>query len=82
MLSACANPVIYGFLNENFHREFKDLFNIVKKKFTCCKKHETELFETGMELNPLMENGANGVAKDHNGTNEMVRNQNAEMNGV
>jgi hypothetical protein len=26
MLSACANPVIYGYLNENFNREFKDIF--------------------------------------------------------
>ena len=23
MSSACANPVIYGFLNENFNKEFK-----------------------------------------------------------
>ena len=27
MLSACANPVIYGYLNENFNREFKDIFS-------------------------------------------------------
>ena len=26
MLSACANPVIYGYLNENFNREFKEIF--------------------------------------------------------
>ena len=26
MLSACANPIIYGYLNENFNREFKEIF--------------------------------------------------------
>ena len=26
MLSDCANPVIYGYLNENFNREFKEIF--------------------------------------------------------
>ena len=38
MLSACANPIIYGFLNENFHREFIDIFNHVRKgvEFIVC----------------------------------------------
>lgn len=35
MLSACANPIIYGFLNENFHREFTDLFKAFKSFFSC-----------------------------------------------
>ena len=26
MLSACANPVLYGLLNENFKTEFRHIF--------------------------------------------------------
>lgn len=33
MLSACANPVIYGYLNENFNREFKEIFDRLRQ---CC----------------------------------------------
>ena len=36
MLSACANPIIYGFLNENFKAEFKELYSILKKKLSSC----------------------------------------------
>lgn len=31
MLSACANPIIYGFLNENFHRVFIEIISNVRK---------------------------------------------------
>ncbi len=31
MASACANPVIYGYLNENFNREFKDILQSFRK---------------------------------------------------
>ena len=44
MLSACANPIIYGFLNENFKTEFKEIYKILKSKlaccFVCCKRSE------------------------------------------
>jgi hypothetical protein len=33
MMSACLNPVMYGFLNENFRKEFKDLVD----KIACLK---------------------------------------------
>ncbi|QQP41876.1 Uncharacterized protein FKW44_016371, partial [Caligus rogercresseyi] len=36
MLSACANPVIYGFLNENFSKEFKQIGLWWKTKVNCC----------------------------------------------
>ena len=36
MLSACANPIIYGFLNENFHREFTELYQSFKSTCCCC----------------------------------------------
>ena len=38
MLSACANPIIYGFLNENFHREFIDIFDRIRKaiEYVVC----------------------------------------------
>ena len=37
MLSACANPVIYGYLNENFNREFKEIFLSINEcvKWPC-----------------------------------------------
>lgn len=35
MLSACANPVIYGYLNENFNREFKEIFEMARPCFHC-----------------------------------------------
>ena len=35
MLSACANPIIYGFLNENFKRQFTELFLQFKKWCFC-----------------------------------------------
>ena len=28
MSSACLNPILYGFLNKTFRREFKNIFNI------------------------------------------------------
>lgn len=31
MLSACANPIIYGYLNENFSREFKNIFSAMSR---------------------------------------------------
>ena len=66
MLSACANPVIYGFLNENFHREFKDLFQEIKGFFNRCKPENNNLTtDHGLELNPLVENGQ----KPQNGQN-------------
>ncbi|CAB4060485.1 NPFR [Lepeophtheirus salmonis] len=37
MFSACANPVIYGYLNENFHREFMDILNSTLKLINTCK---------------------------------------------
>ena len=82
MLSACANPVIYGFLNENFHREFKELFGELKKKcfqLCACRKSplESHLESAAMEnpqqqhqieLDPLMGNG--NKKPDNNGVNQ------------
>ena len=55
MLSACANPIIYGFLNENFRREFVDIFNCIRKKVSCKKCCTTEI-----EDDSSPSNGANG----------------------
>ena len=33
MMSACANPILYGFLNENFKKEFHLMFQKVQKMF-------------------------------------------------
>ena len=35
MTSACTNPVLYGFLNENFKMEFKKILK-------CLRRNKTE----------------------------------------
>lgn len=43
MSSACLNPVLYGYFNDNFRKEFKEQFSW----FTLCQQHETvELEDT------------------------------------
>ena len=46
MLSACANPIIYGFLNKNFHREFVSIFNCIRETISrrvyCTTESEME----------------------------------------
>lgn len=46
MLSACANPIIYGFLNKNFHREFVSIFNCfresISRRMYCTTQSEME----------------------------------------
>ena len=61
MLSACANPIIYGFLNENFKAEFKDLYQIVKSRICCCKcfNRANNNNQNNQELDPGAE--GNGV---------------------
>jgi len=38
MTSACTNPVLYGFLNENFKKEFKAMFDTISSK---CRNRKT-----------------------------------------
>ncbi|CAG7786981.1 unnamed protein product [Allacma fusca] len=35
MSSACSNPVLYGWLNENFRKEFRDIWSALKS--CCCR---------------------------------------------
>jgi hypothetical protein len=37
MTSAVSNPILYGFMNENFRREFKIIWLGLKKCVYCCK---------------------------------------------
>ena len=37
MLSACTNPILYGFLNENFKKEFNAMFIKVR---SLCRRRE------------------------------------------
>lgn len=39
MSSACSNPILYGCLNENFWKEFKDIL--------CIETHTTEVENKG-----------------------------------
>ena len=62
MVSACANPIIYGFFNENFHREFSILYNEAKKSLCClCTKISSNTL--------VMSPGANGQGPQGNGRN-------------
>ena len=39
MSSACSNPVLYGWLNDNFRKEFLDLFKLVIRWMVGCHCH-------------------------------------------
>ena len=43
MLSACTNPILYGFLNENFKKEFNAMF--IKVRSLCRRKEGGEARE-------------------------------------
>ncbi len=45
MSSACLNPILYGFMNKTFKREFKNIFSVVidgcRSVNGCCKISES-----------------------------------------
>ena len=49
MTSAVSNPILYGFMNENFRREFKNIWLGLKKCVYCCKK-DSNLSEPPEEI--------------------------------
>ena len=52
MISAVSNPILYGFMNENFRREFKNIWLGLKKCVYCCKK-DSNLSEQPLEEIPI-----------------------------
>jgi len=67
MVSACANPIIYGFFNENFHREFSILYNEAKKSLCClCTKisSNTLVMSPGANGQDPLGNGRNGAGNN------------------
>jgi hypothetical protein len=42
MSSAVSNPFLYGFLNENFKREYNKLFHALVSRFPCLRRRGTE----------------------------------------
>ena len=38
MTSAISNPILYGFMNENFREEFSKIWKSLKQKSICCEK--------------------------------------------
>ena len=38
MTSAISNPILYGFMNENFRKEFSKIWKSLEQKSSCCKK--------------------------------------------
>ena len=53
MSSACINPVLYGFLNETFKREFKE----ISRQPFCCSKPALPTLTNGeqSQLQPALE---------------------------
>ena len=78
MLSACANPVIYGYLNENFNREFKEIFISISNCFKCCsvlgfrRKQREEVGHDEQEAPPL-QNQLNGCVQTEGGGGVKVK---------
>ena len=46
MMSACTNPILYGFLNENFKKEFKAMFAKVSSLWRRRERSEVEVTAT------------------------------------
>ena len=59
MTSACTNPVLYGFLNENFKKEFKNILNCLRRN---KKKQNVVATSTTVQLADGINKSAN-VAK-------------------
>ncbi|XP_040565594.1 neuropeptide F receptor [Lepeophtheirus salmonis] len=57
MLSACANPVIYGFLNENFSKEFKQIGLWWKTKIQFCTNSIMLYYKQPREKNCVENDG-------------------------
>ena len=80
MSSACINPILYGYLNETFRKEFTAIAGPLKsclenkipaciKSKCCCKDQQNEATLTtdrALELQPLEINVQNGNAKTEN----------------
>ena len=49
MTSAVSNPILYGFMNENFRREFKNIW-LGLKKYVYCRKNDSNLSLTPEEI--------------------------------
>ena len=73
MSSACINPILYGYLNETFRKEFKEiaapLKNCLETKILpkCCVPSKENPTETkDFELEPLEVKVQNGSKKVEN----------------
>ena len=64
MSSACINPVLYGFLNETFKREFIEIFQPFS--FCCSRQGRSTQIPplTNRELQPALELKAFGDTKN------------------
>lgn len=73
LCSACANPVLYGWLNENFRKEFLKVFCCLNIK---CKNQETQ---TGIEVTPQEQLQHAKRKKLHNLDNVAPKDQDQEL---
>ncbi len=71
MSSAVSNPFMYGFLNENFKREYSRLFNKLLFKKFCFKKEEkkNEIVNEGI---PLKDRRSSVVRREEKEIKEIV----------
>ena len=47
MTSACLNPVLYGFLNESYKKEFKVDFHLNSNFLHTCWEHIVKIIQFG-----------------------------------
>lgn len=45
-LTACSNPLLYGWLNDNFRKEFKEILK-------CCRRRNTNRASTALKLKAI-----------------------------
>lgn len=57
MSSACSNPLLYGWLNNNFRNEFRELFAVLRSYTSkCCKTGANNSMNTTINNNTLNKN--------------------------
>ncbi|VDP66689.1 unnamed protein product [Echinostoma caproni] len=56
LLSACINPVLYGWLNENFHKEFTQMCSACRVKLSCLRANARTRSTTSARIPKIHQN--------------------------
>uniref|UniRef100_T1IW42 G-protein coupled receptors family 1 profile domain-containing protein n=1 Tax=Strigamia maritima TaxID=126957 RepID=T1IW42_STRMM len=55
MSSACSNPLLYGWLNDNFRKEFTEVFRTLAITLSaCCRRRASVPSKTNRRTNPVV----------------------------